>query len=317
MRILISGASGFIGRHIGGALHSQGHQIFALSRRSRQLMAKKFPEWQWLEWDGETLGDWANHLPEMDAVINLAGAPINRLWTKKYRQQIRRSRIQSTRILVQAIQKTNARPAVFLQMSATGIYGDGGNKILDESSPAGQGFLAQVVQEWEKATTGLPASTRLVAMRTGVVLGKGGGFLRFMALPYHLFFGGYIGAGNQWISWIHIDDLVQIAQRFLFEEKFQGIYNLVAPEPHTMRSFCQTLGAVLRRPCWVRFPVQPLQWFGGSMVREMVLASQRVVPRRLVQEGILFQFPTLYLALSQIYRQKEREQIRRRAEGKV
>ncbi|NOX36619.1 MAG: TIGR01777 family protein [Calditrichaeota bacterium] len=302
LTIVMTGATGFIGRHLVSHFLEAGEAIRILTRspgKAQKLFGSSVSVYPW---DAVHSGDWEAALIDADVVIHLAGASIARYWTAGYREQIRQSRVQSTSLLVDAMTRRVTGPLVFCQMSATGIYGNRGDEVITEQTAPGKGFLAEVVREWEAAGECPPdRSIRRVVLRSGVVLGRDGGFLPRMEWPMRLFLGGYPGSGKQWFSWIHVDEIYRILQFFIRQPDASGVYNLVAPEPLPLREFCQTLGTILKRPCWMPIPATPLKLLLREMAEEMIFTSQRVLPQRLIQQGYTFQFPTLLDALKDLY----------------
>ncbi len=302
LTIVLTGATGFIGHHFVRYFMDAGESVRILTRNPRKAQEMFGASATVYLWDARQSGDWEAALMDADVVIHLAGASIARYWTPAYREEIRQSRVQSTRVLVDAMARRVSGPLIFFQMSATGIYGSRGEAIITEQTAPGRGFLADVVREWEAAGQCPPdTSIRRIVLRSGVVLGRDGGFLPRMEWPTRLFLGGYPGSGKQWFSWIHVDEIYRIIQFFIRQSDASGAYNLVAPEPLRLREFCQTLGTVLKRPCWMPIPETPLRCLLGDMAREMMFTSQRVLPQRLMQQGYNFRFPTLLDALKDLY----------------
>jgi uncharacterized protein (TIGR01777 family) len=235
-----------------------------------------------------------------DAVVNLSGVKVVdpfKPWTRRYRDAVLRSRVDSTTALVDAIRRAERRPSVMVNQSAIGFYGSQGDRVLTEFSPPGSDFLADVVQAWEAAAR--PAEdlgVRLVLLRTAVVLGRGGGLLPQFRLPFKLFFGGTMGRPDQWFSWIHLDDEVGVFIHALTHQDVSGPVNSAAPNPVTMRDFSRSLGHALKRPTWI-----PLVWLGMKIFlgrrSEAVLASQRVQPEILISHGYRFKYPEVEAAL--------------------
>jgi len=306
MNIWITGVSGFIGRFLSDFFTDQGHRVIGLSRnpqKARKILSTKI---EIIQWDGKTPGEWSQRIKEAHVVINLAGANIGaRYWTESYKQEILESRLNAGKVISQAILQSKIRPQYLVQASAIGFYGSGGDKILDESATKGQGFLADVVQQWEDSVAEVEAAgVKRIIMRLGVVLGQGGGLVSRMKWPFYLFVGGPLGNPANWLSWIHISE-IPLALEFLWQQKLSGVFNFTAPEPVQMGEFARTLGKVLQRPAFFRVPERPLKILLGEMAEELIFSSQRVLPKRLVNEGYLFKFPTLYLALSDIFGKRE------------
>ena len=229
------------------------------------------------------------------AIINLAGENVAEgRWTDEKKRRIRDSRVNGTHLLSEAIAKTPQKPQVFLCASATGIYGDRGDEILDEQSESGSGFLAGVCREWEKATE--PASkagVRVVNLRFGPILARAGGMMEKMLTPFKLGLGGKIGSGKQYISWVAIDDAVSAILLALKDGSIRGPLNVVSPNPVTNEEFTKTLGEVLSRPTVMAMPAFAARLAFGEMADEMLLVSQRVVPKKLNAAGFEFQYREL------------------------
>jgi uncharacterized protein (TIGR01777 family) len=295
--ILISGASGFIGSHLTKALAADGHRIVRLGRkRSRSPNAKEPIIWdpEAGRIDRETL---ARLQP--DAVINLAGEPIAQRWTPHRRRRIRESRVRGTTALAEALAAMPAKPNVLVSGSAVGYYGaHRGDDLLDEASAPGTDFLAETARDWERATGAASnAGIRVVLMRTGLVLGNDGGVLAPLLLPFRFGLGGRLGNGRQWMSWIAMDDVIGAIRFFLDTASLSGPVNLVAPEASQNKDFTKVLARVLRRPSVLPVPAFALEALFGTMADNTILASQRVVPKRLAGAGFEFRHPRLEEAL--------------------
>ncbi len=301
MKVLIAGGSGFIGRHLAGRLLQEGHTIAILSRRPELHRAALPAAVEWIEWQVRAGGDWLNRLPEFDAVINLAGENIGAgWWTAAKKRRILESRLQATQALIDGMQQTGARPAVYVNASAIGYYGSRGDDVIDETSPGGNDFLAQVCREWETAAEKADAwAQRRCIVRIGMVLGRDGGALPQMVMPFKLFVGGKIGSGRQWMSWIHIHDLARAFAFILQTAGARGVVNATAPNPVTNAEWTQTLARVLHRPALFPVPAAVLK-LGLGEKSVLALQSQRVLPKALLSLGFRFQFPTLEEALADL-----------------
>jgi uncharacterized protein (TIGR01777 family) len=295
MKVVIAGGTGFIGQALGARLKQDGHELHVLSRRARSA--------QEVEWtpDGST-GLWASALDGADAVVNLAGESIaSGRWTAARKARIRDSRILATRSLVAAIERVAQRPAVFLSGSAVGYYGPRRDEPITEETPPGDDFLASVCREWEGEALKAARWTRVVLLRTGIVLERDGGALPQMALPFKLFAGGPVGSGRQYQAWIHRDDWVGMATWALRTAEMTGPLNVTAPNPVTNREFAQTLGRILHRPALMPAPAFAMRAALGEMADALLLTGARVIPARAQALGFGFRYPTLEAALRAIY----------------
>ncbi len=296
MKLVVTGATGFIGTTLCRTLLDKGHTLVLLTRSSapEPSTANK----QWLQWTPGIAAEWQKTVDGADGIINLAGEPIAaRRWTSSQKTHIRSSRILSTRSLVEAAEKARHKPAFLLNASAVGYYGPHGDDPLTEESRPGGDFLATVVREWEEeAKKAEPLGLRVVRLRTGIVLGPKGGALAKMVPPFKFYLGGPLGSGMQWMSWIHLEDEVGLILHLINDQGVSGAVNATAPNPVRMREFCQTLGEVLRRPCWAPVPGFALQILLGEM-SDMLLTGQRVLPAAAEKSGFQFRYPTLRAAL--------------------
>lgn len=294
MRILLTGATGFLGTRLAKILASQGHDLIFLSRRSG-------PTPQWIQWDPSTILETPD-LETIEGIIHLAGEPIaDRRWTTAQKKKIYDSRIVGTRNLVKSFARVrNSRLKVFFSASAIGYYGNRGDEILTEDSHPGSDFLSKVCQDWEsEALRGVSHGWRVVCVRTGVVLSPRGGALKKMLPIFRLGLGGKLGSGQHWMSWIGLEDWVSIFPFLLAYEKISGPINGVSPYPITNREFTQTLSQVLRRPAVLGVPGFFLKMTLGEM-SQVLLASQRVAPSRLLAAGYTFQTPHLKDTLTEL-----------------
>lgn len=303
MHILITGGTGFIGRALIKSLLAQNHQITVLSRdpeKVRDLFAENVTPLKNLQ--SLTTDD------HFDVVINLAGAPIfDQLWTEKRKQIIRDSRIKLTQQLIAVIAAMQQKPALLISGSAIGYYGDQGDTELTEQSNTRADFSQQLCTDWEQAALAAEQyGLRVCLMRTGLVLGANGGILQRMLLPFKLGLGGRLGNGQQWMSWIHINDWVAIAQAMINDPRMRGAYNATAINPVTNQEFTKTLGKSLGRPTCLPTPALLLKTLLGEM-SELVLGSQKVLPARLVAQGFEFQFSHLQQAFTDILCQHSRK----------
>jgi uncharacterized protein (TIGR01777 family) len=294
-KILITGGSGMIGSHLMRVLESSGHAVLSAVRRE----ARNDREVRWIPERGEI--DHAK-LQGIDGVVHLAGASIaGQRWSTTYKQEIRESRVKGTRLISEAIASLDSKPRVFACASAIGYYGDRGDAVLDESAAPGEGFLPEVCLAWENSCeTALAAGIRTVNMRTGVVLSTEGGALKSMLLPFKLGAGGMVGSGKQYFSWMALDDIVSAMKFVLENDLLSGPVNLVSPQTVTNYEFTKTLGKVLSRPTIFPMPAFAARLALGEMADELLLASTRVVPAKLVQAGFQFAYPQLEPALRHV-----------------
>jgi uncharacterized protein (TIGR01777 family) len=302
MRVVITGATGFIGRALSQRLH-RDYEIVALSRNMQKAAASLNGIARPVAWDGMTTGARQSELEGAAAVVNLAGENVaSGRWTKSRKARILRSRIDCTRVLVQAISNAKTRPAAMIQASAIGYYGPRGDERLDENSSPGSGFLAEVCQQAEEAGRRVETlGVRYVAVRTGVVLGHGGALAK-MIRPFRFYLGGHLGSGKQWLSWMSLEDEIAAIERLIKDTNLSGAFNLTSPRPVTMREFSRTLGRTLNRPAWLPVPAFALRILVGEMAEEMLLSGQRVVPKRLAEAGFEFKHEYLEQALTALLR---------------
>lgn len=292
MKIALAGSSGFIGSELVPFLKSQGHSIIHLIRvRSARSKEKIF-------WDPDNGVLDPDELEGVDAIINLSGENISdEKWTAEKKVKILESRLKSTSLIAHTINKMKTPPQVWIQASAIGYYGDTGDRIADEGSPPGSGFLAEVCREWEEATQTVRSETRVVLTRFGMVLSPKGGALKTMLTPFNLGIAGVIGSGKQWVSWITIDDLCRILLHCIYTPSLQGPVNVVSPESLTNHNFTKTLGTVLKKPTVISMPAFAAKIAFGEMAEEILLRSPRVYPRKLVETAYAFAYPHLEPAL--------------------
>jgi len=292
MRVLVSGASGFIGSALTPHLRAEGHEVISLHRRTDGTLSSPW-------WDPKRgLLDLSGATP-LDAVVHLAGENIVGRWTEAKKRKVFDSRVEGTRLLARAAADLPNKPRAFISASAIGYYGNRGNELVDETSPAGTGFLADVCRAWEEAA--LPAANagiRVASLRFGLVLGASGGPLAKMLPIFRLGLGGPLGNGSQYWSWVAIDDLIAAVAFILAYENVRGPVNIVAPNPVTNAEFTRILARVLRRPAFFRVPAFALRLvFGREPANEMFLASVRVRPKALQEQGYTFRYSELEPAL--------------------
>jgi uncharacterized protein (TIGR01777 family) len=293
-RILVAGGTGFVGNALRSALVAAGHWV---------AIATRHPERHRTAQAGVEYVPWLPDLARYDAVVNLAGANLfAKRWSEDFKREIRESRVESTRRVVEAIGAAQRKPAVLVNASAVGIYGDQGGRPLAESAELGADYLADVCQTWERgAARAEEHGVRVVRLRLGVVLGPGGGALAKMLLPFKLGLGGPIGSGAHWMSWIHLDDLCALILHAAAQDSLAGPVNAVAPGVCTNREFTRALGRALHRPTLLPVPVPMLRLAFGE-VATVLTSSQRCVPEKALASGFAFRFPTIDAALQDVLR---------------
>ncbi len=292
MKIVVAGASGFVGRALVQALGAAGHEVQSLVRRAARAKGE-------VSWDPAAGVLDTAALGEVDAVVNLAGENIAAgRWSVARRERILRSRVEATRTLVLAVARMERKPRVFVNASAVGIYGDRGDEVLTEESAMGQGFLPEVCLAWETHAEGATRlGVRTVLLRFGVVLAPDGGALARLLPVFRLCLGGKLGSGRQWMSWVSREDAIGAVSHVLCDERCVGPVNVVAPEAVTNAAFTTALGRAVHRPAIFTVPAFALRLGFGRMAVETLLASTRVSPQRLQDTGYVFQHPTLESAL--------------------
>lgn len=295
MRIVITGGTGFIGRRLVVALLAAGHAVAVPSRDPDKPRALFGDSVATVAWDGRDPAPLATLLDDEDsAVVNLAGEPIAAgRWTAERKRRILDSRVDAGRAVAEAARSAAAPPRVVVQGSAVGYYGPDASAdghVLHEDRPRGDGFLAEVCEAWEASSAPVEElGVRRVVVRTGLVLGEGGGILQKFLPPFRAFVGGPLGSGHQWLPWVHMDDQVGAIATLLADETAAGVYNICAPGAVSMAEFCRALGRVLNRPSWLPVPAVALKLLlGAEMAGETVLASQRAAPTRLSDQGYAF-----------------------------
>ena len=306
MRILLLGCTGFIGKSLIPKLISDGHELCLISRKNiNQLkINSSFEKIAFLKLNLAQEKSWndinlLNQLKSCDGIINLSGEPItDKRWSEEQKLEIEKSRINTTSNLMKNLKKNKINPKVIINASAIGFYGTSLDQIFDETSPGGEDFLANLCKNWEEAASQKPFFTRLVILRIGIVLGVNGGALGKMLPIFKVGLGGPIGDGNQWMSWIHIDDLCDIIVNAIKDKKYSGIINAVSPEPVKMREFSSTLAQCLQRPNLLPVPGATLKLILGDGAK-LLLEGQKIKSIKL-NNFFKFKYPLLQEALSSL-----------------
>jgi len=295
MKILISGSHGLVGTALIKSLASEGHEILRLVRYAPSSV-------QEIEWSPDRYSIALARLEGFDAVVHLAGESIAEgRWTDEKKKRIRESRVKGTRLLGDALANLSQPPKTFVSASAIGYYGDRGDEILTEASPPGKDFLSDVCVEWERATAlASEKGIRVVNCRFGIILDANGGALKKMLPPFRMGVGGKIGSGQQWMSWIALDDVVRGIKFALANDSIRGPVNFVAPAPVTNARFTKTLGKVLSQPTLFPIPAFGVRLLFGEMADALLLSSQRVEPALLQTSNFLFQYSQLEAALRHV-----------------
>lgn len=296
MRLVVTGSTGFIGTPLRAALLEQGHALTLFTRGSQH--GSNTGTQRWVHWTPGTLRDWDAAVDGVDGIINLAGEPIaEKKWSSPQRRRIEKSRIDATHSLVQACAKAKARPRFLLNASAVGYYGPRGDEIITEETAPGSDFLGLLCQGWEdEAVKAEDLGMRVVRLRTGIVLGPAGGALVKIAGPFKYFVGGPLGSGQQWMSWIHIADLIRMIVTLIDDQRAHGPVNATAPNPVRNKEFAEAVGKLLHRRSWLPVPGFALKLVLGEMA-DMLLTGQRVVPAAAEKLGFQFRYPQLPQAL--------------------
>ncbi|MBM3298538.1 MAG: TIGR01777 family oxidoreductase [Deltaproteobacteria bacterium] len=297
MKVFMTGANGFVGTNLSRTLTSEGIQVTALIRNESKK-GNLPAEVSIAVGDPTRPGKWQEAVQDHDVIINLAGATMFRRWTRAYKRLIRESRILTTRNLVDALGSHGS--ATLLSTSGVGYYGFTGDEVLDETSAAGSDFLATLAQDWEaEAFAAREKGARVVATRFGVVLGSDGGALAQMVLPFRFFIGGPLGNGNQWFSWIHVQDLCRAALFVASNTGIEGPVNFTAPDPVRNRDLAKAIGQVLHRPAIMPAPAFMINALLGEF-GSVILKGQRVVPKKLLEAGFSFEHPDITAALESL-----------------
>lgn len=302
-KIVIAGATGFIGQKLTSSLLASQTTVVLLTRRPDAVRTPLHPLASYVHWDGKNQGEWTRCVDGADAIINLSGQSIaGKRWSDSRKEELLLSRTQPTNALVQAMKASGARPRVLINASAVGYYGHVPRETVAEDHPPGNDFLSKTCAAWEAAALrAQELGVRVVLLRSGIVLDKNWGALQRMLFPFRLFVGGSLGSGDQWFPWIHNEDEVRAILFTLGRGGISGPINLAAPEAATIRDFTEAIGIVLRRPSFFRVPAFVLRAALGEMA-DIVLTGQKVIPQTLLKEGFEFRFPTLVGALGDLLR---------------
>jgi uncharacterized protein (TIGR01777 family) len=301
MKVVIAGGTGFLGRSLGNALATDGHDIVVLSRGASAAVSGRTRLVAWSP-NGE-MGPWASEIDGAGALVNLAGESIaGARWSAAHKARIRDSRTRATRSLVGAIRRAAAPPPVFVSGSAVGYYGPLGDEPVTEDHSAGADFLAGVCVQWEQEALGAAsARTRVVLVRTGLVLAREGGALPEMLLPFKLGAGGPVGSGRQYWPWIHRDDWVGLVRWAIATAAVDGPLNATAPNPVTNSDFARALGRAMRRPAFMPAPGFALRLLLGEMADALLLSGQRALPAKAERLGFRFRFTQIQETLDRIF----------------
>ena len=302
-RIVLAGGSGFIGQSLSPLLVSKNYEIVVLTRGKSNHHGRI----REAHWDGKKLGEWTQFVNGALGLVNLTGRSINTRHTPEHRREIIDSRVDSVRILGEAIGRCVQPPKVFVQLAGVGIYGDKGERICDETTAPGDDFVSEVCKKWEAAFDSVDSpNTRKVLLRLGVVLGRNSGLLHVLSRLTRWLLGGQIGEGRQYISWIHIADLSRMILQAIDQEQLTGVFNATAPNPVTNAELMRALRRALHRP-WSppvpEFAARIGSWLMGTEA-SLALVSQRCVPKRFLEKNFEFEFPNLREALANIYPNK-------------
>lgn len=297
MRVLITGATGAIGSALADTLLARGDEVVGLTRDPTKARPKN-PTVSWHAWQATTERPPEEALENVDAVVNLIGEEINQRLTDAAKRRIRESRITASHNLLQAIEASDSTPKVFVGSSAIGYYGDRGESMLDEDSEPGEGFMADIPVEWEAEQRGAESlGMRLVLIRTGLVLSSESGLLKQLLPPFKMGVGGPLGSGDQYMSWIHLDDEVGLIVWALDDDRVSGVINATAPNPVTNKEFSKSLGKAIGRPAIIPTPKAAVALLRGNELADLVTGSARVIPRRAQDLGYSFRYPELDPAL--------------------
>ncbi len=301
-RILITGATGFIGRKLSSRLIEAGYQVTALSRNPEKTKSRLPQKTRLIKWDGHSCDKWIDTVSGATAIVNLAGENIGTgRWTRAKKQRVLQSRLNISKAIISAVEQADPKPKALIQASGIGYYGMRGEEMLDENSSLGTGFLAEVSTKWEQSIRPIEKhGARLAIIRLAPVLGNTGGMMARLLPPFKFFLGCVPGTGRQWFSWVHIEDVVAVIQFLIENQDTSGIFNLTAPNPVQAKHFYKLLAKLMHRPPPVKIPPWALRLILGEMADELLMADQRTIPKKLLEKGYTFKYPTAESALTQI-----------------
>lgn len=302
MRVLVLGATGFIGKPLVEKMIQRGHEVYVFTRndnKARRMFGDRVFIQQWKTDDYIILQEYAH---KVDVVINLAGENIGvKPWKAHQKRKILSSRVNIGRALSFALKQSKDKPYLLIQGSAIGYYGFSEDQVFTETAPVGEGFLPMIARQMEDSIRKVEKqNTRKIFIRSGIVLGREAGMLPEMTRLFRYYLGGPLGNGKQWLSWIHIDDETEAIVKLAETKDLEGVYNLTSPNPVTMKDFARTLGKVMHRPSWLPVPGFILKAVFGNMARETMLKGQKVMPTRLLEADFDFQYPRLKAALEDL-----------------
>ncbi|HLK60309.1 MAG TPA: TIGR01777 family oxidoreductase [Chthonomonadaceae bacterium] len=307
MKVVVTGATGVIGKPLCGLLLEAGHQVVVFSRDAAKAQATLGAKVESVAWGGQAGSEWRAAFGSADTVVHLAGESVGgQRWNDAFKEKIRRSRVDTTRTLVEAMAQSERKPAAFVCASAVGFYGDRRDETLNEDSPPGSDFLGQVCKEWEaEAQKAEALGVRVARMRIGIVLGKEGALEKMLhplplpLSPWKLGLGGPLGSGKQWMPWVHLDDTAGLFFWATTNDAVSGPINVAAPDPVTNAEFSHALGRALHRPSFAAVPAFALKAMLGEFA-EILLGGQRLLPSRALALGYTFRYPELDAALQSL-----------------
>jgi uncharacterized protein (TIGR01777 family) len=302
-KVLITGGTGLIGRALAARLQEAGFDVGILTRGESNEGRLNGRSVRFVHWNAKDAEGWLGEADGAYAIVNLAGRSIaSGRWSAPVKKRILESRLLVGRAVCEAVRRSGRRPRVVVQASAIGYYGDGGEDTIDESRVRGMGFLADVSRLWEQSTEEVESlGVRRVVVRTALVLASKADFVRRVSLPFRFFVGGPQGRGKQWVSWIHVEDEARAIAFLLDRDDLCGAFNLASPNPLRNRDLARKIGNVMRRPAWIAVPAFLLRAALGEMAEELLLTSQRVVPKRLLESGFSFLYPDVGPALEDVF----------------